>query len=47
MDHIVIFNERHLRRVLFLYVDYLCLRKTPSGVRFVGCGEYGVMKCTS
>jgi putative transposase len=22
LDHIVIFNERHLRRVLFSYVDY-------------------------
>jgi len=28
LDHVIIFNERHLRRVLSLYVDYYHLTRT-------------------
>jgi hypothetical protein len=33
LDHIMIFNERHLRRVLFSYVDYYQKHPHPSFAR--------------
>ena len=37
LDHLLILNERHLRRVLVEYVAYftLCLVKTPSATEIV------------
>jgi hypothetical protein len=32
LDHVVILNEKHLRRVLREYLSYLCLLNIPSAL---------------
>ena len=48
LDHVIVFNERHLRRILRKYFDYyhscrthLSLNKDPTETRFVESPELG------